>query len=410
MLETKVCIIGSGPAGAMTALRLAKDGIPFVILDKSRFPRIKICGDALSGKVPHIMRRLSPEVLQRFEESCKPLKSFGIRFIAPGDHVFDVPFIADYDPEIHPVPGYTIKREVFDEFMIREVEKASPGSLHTECEVLAVERDENSFLVKTGKFQVRADLLVDASGVSAGFGTPYEKPASSEKKTALAVRTYYSGVVGLHPQNFIELYFLEDLLPGYFWIFPMADGNVNAGIGIRKDVVLRKKIKLSKVLDEIITTHPLLAQRFRNAKQIGNPAAHPLPLGNPRFRISGERYMLAGDAAHLIDPLTGEGVGNALYSGYIAAEQAIECLKENRFDVAFMKAYDKRIKRVLGKEMKISANFQRALKYPRMVKWIAKKADGNKHIPELMSSMFTDLNHRKKLLNPLFVLRVLLNK
>ena len=120
--------------------------------------------------------------------------------------------------------------------------------------------------------------------------------------------------------------------------------------------------------------------------------------------------MLAGDAAHLIDPLTGEGVGNALYSGYIAAEQAIECLKENRFDVAFMKAYDKRIKRVLGKEMKISANFQRALKYPRMVKWIAKKADGNKHIPELMSSMFTDLNHRKKLLNPLFVLRVLLNR
>ena len=120
--------------------------------------------------------------------------------------------------------------------------------------------------------------------------------------------------------------------------------------------------------------------------------------------------MLAGDAAHLVDPLTGDGVGNALYSGFIAAEQAIECFDSQLFGDKFMNAYDKRIKRVLGKEMSISSNFQRMLKYPRMVKWIAKKADGNKHIPGLMSSMFTDLDHRKKLLNPLFIIRVLLNR
>ena len=120
--------------------------------------------------------------------------------------------------------------------------------------------------------------------------------------------------------------------------------------------------------------------------------------------------MLTGDAAHLVDPLTGEGVGNALYSGFIAAEQAIECLRLDRFDDPFMKAYDNRIKRVLGKEMSISGNFQKLLKYKRMVKWIAKKADGNKHIPGLMSSMFTNLDHRKKLMNPFFILRVLMNK
>jgi len=410
MLTTGVCIIGAGPAGAMAALRLAKDGIPFVIIDKACFPREKICGDALSGKVPHIIRRLSPELLQRFEESCKPLHSHGIRFIAPGDHVFDVPFIAGFKPEIHPVPGYTVKREIFDAFMIDEVAKASPESLYLECEVISVERENDDFLVSTGDQQIKAPLLIDASGVSGGFEAPYEKPVSRDRKTALAVRTYFSGVQGLHPQNFIELYFLEDILPGYLWLFPLPGGLVNAGIGIRKDVVLRKKISLSSVMDDIIRTHPLVAPRFRNAERIGKPAAHPLPLGNPRSRISGDGYMLAGDTAQLIDPLTGEGVGNALYSGYIAAEQAIDCLVHNRFDDAFMKAYDKRIKRVLGKEMKISANFQRMLKYPRMVKWIARKADGNKHIPGLMSSMFTDLDYRKKLLNPVFVLRVLFNR
>ena len=410
MLETKVCIIGGGPAGAMAALRLAKDNIPFVLIEKNTFPREKICGDALSGKVPHIIRRLSPEILGRFESVCKPLHSHGIQFIAPGDHVFDVPFIHDFDPEIHPIPGYTLNREVFDDFMLTEVKSASSESVLEGEEVSKVVHSEEGFLIKTASREIRAKLLVDASGNRADFYVSYHKPPSSPKKTALAVRTYYKGVSELHPQNFIELYFLEDVLPGYFWLFPLPGGKVNVGVGIRKDVVLKKKLNLSVVMDEIISSHPIIAPRFKDAKQLGKVKAHPLPLGFPRFRISGNGYMLAGDAAHLVDPLTGEGVGNALYSGYIAAEQAIDCLNEDRFDAGFMKAYDNRVKRVLGKEMKISANFQRMLKYPRMVKWIARRADGNKHIPGLMSSMFTDLDHRKKLLNPIFVIRVLLNR
>lgn len=410
MIETNVCIIGAGPAGAMAALRLDKDNIPFVILDKDEFPREKICGDALSGKVPHIIRRLSPELLERFEENCEPLHSYGIRFIAPGNHVFDVPFIEDYDPEKHPVPGYTVKRDLLDAFMVEEVRKVAGDRLMLNRKVESVDRVEDGFLIETTGEKIHAKLLIDSSGTSSNFSVSYLKPDPQPNKTALAVRTYYKGVSSLHPGNFIELYFLEDVLPGYFWLFPLPDGIVNVGVGIRKDVVLKKKINLSAVMDEIINKHPLVAPRFTDAEMLGKPAAYPLPLGNPRFRISGQAYMLAGDAAHLVDPLTGEGVGNALYSGYIAAEQAIDCLREDRFDEDFMKSYDLRIKRVLGKEMSISSNFQRMLKYPCVVKWIAKKADGNKHIPGLMSSMFTDLDHRKKLLNPLFILRVLLNR
>jgi geranylgeranyl reductase family protein len=410
MINTQVCIIGAGPAGTMAALRLAKEGIPFVILDKDTFPREKICGDALSGKVPHIIRRLSPDILQRLEERCKPLHSHGIRFVAPGGHVFDVPFIKDYDPKQHPVPGYTVKRELFDDFLIEEVRKVAGNNLMIGQKVLSAKSLNNGFIVTAEKEMINSRILIDASGAKQSFSTDYTKPQALPKKTALAVRAYYEGVSGFHARNFIELYFLEEALPGYFWIFPLPEGMVNVGLGIRKDVVVKKKIKLSALMEEIITSHPLVAPRFIGARKISNAAAYHLPLGNPRFRISGSSYMLAGDAAHLVDPLTGEGVGNALYSGYIAAEQAISCLKEGRFDDSFMKAYDKRIKRVLGKEMKISANFQSLLKFKNMVKLIAKKADGNKHIPGLMSSMFTDLDHRKKLLNPIFILRVLLNR
>jgi geranylgeranyl reductase family protein len=409
MLSTEVCIIGAGPAGVMAGLRLAKEGVSFVIVEKDAFPREKVCGDALSGKVPHIIRRLSPDILQHFEERCQPMHSQGIRFVAPGDHVFDVPFIAGYEPETHTVPGYTVKRDVLDAFMLDELQAMAPGTLLL-GRVDTVERSASGFVIKTVKEVIRSRLLIDAAGTGSGFAAPYHRPLAEPRHTALAVRAYYEGVTGMHEQHFIELFFLEKVLPGYFWIFPLPDGQVNAGIGIRKDVVLKKKIKLSGLMDEIISRHPLVAPRFREARRLGKPEAHYLPLGVPRFRISGEGYMLAGDAAHLVDPLTGEGVGNAMYSGFIAAEQAMECIRHDDVSARFMKAYDRRIMRVLGKEMKMSRSFQRLLKYRRMVKWIAKKADGNKHIPTLMSSMFTDLSHRKKLMNPLFVLRVLLNR
>jgi len=410
MLKTNICIIGAGPAGTMAALRLGKEGIPCVVIDKDDFPREKICGDGLSGKVPHILRRLSPDILQRFEEICEPLPSFGMRFVAPGDYTFDVPFIFNYNPKIHPVPGYTVERAQLDAFMVDEVKKLENIKLMTACTVSAIERVDDGFIIETSEGKIQTQLLLDASGTASKFPVPYHKPEPRAKKTAIAVRSYYQGVSSMHPQNYIELYFLKDVLPGYFWIFPLKDGKANVGLGLRKDVVLKKKVNLSAIMEGIIREHPLISPRFENAEMIGKQAAFRLPLGNPKFRISGNRYMLCGDAGHLIDPLTGEGVGNALYSGYIAAEQAITCMKENRYDASFMKAYDKRIKRVLGKEMSISSKMQRLLFYPNLVRRIAKKADKNIHVPELMSSMYTNMDYRKKLYNPFFLMRVLLNK
>jgi flavin-dependent dehydrogenase len=294
--------------------------------------------------------------------------------------------------------------------MVDEARKITSGNVITGQKVDAVERKGDEFMIIAGERRIKSRILIDASGTLSKFSIPYLKPKPAPKKTALAVRSYYSGVSRMHKENFIELYFLRGILPGYFWIFPLKNGMANVGLGLRKDLVLKKKINLSKQMDEIIRTHPLISKRFEDARKQGKNEAYSLPLGNPNFRISGDSYMLAGDAAHLVDPLTGEGVGNALYSGYIAAEQAISCFEHDQFDDGFMKAYDKRIKRVLGKEMTISKNLQRMLHYPGIVRILAKKADGNKHIARILSSMYTDLDYRKKLVNPLYLLRVLLNK
>jgi flavin-dependent dehydrogenase len=330
--------------------------------------------------------------------------------MVPGNFTFDVPFIVDYDPDIHPVPGYTVRRDVFDAFMLEEVKRLTVGEVYTICQAEAVSRHDEGYIISAGEKQIKADLLIDASGTSSKFITPFVKPKTDAGRTALAVRAYYSGVSNMHESNYIELYFLKGILPGYFWIFPMREGKANVGIGLRKDIVLKKKINLSAVMQEVIKTHPAIAPRFKNAVMMDKPAAYSLPLGNPKSRISGDGYMLAGDAAHLVDRLTGEGVGNALYSGYIAAEQAIDCISRQRFDADFMQAYDRRIKRVLGKEMTISRNLQRMLHYPGMVRMLAKRANRNKHVARILSSMYTDLDYRKKLVNPWYLLRVLINK
>ena len=410
MIKTEVCIIGSGPGGSATALRLHKEGIPFIIIDKNTFPRDKPCGDALSGKVISVLSKIAPDILDRLQDKCEPLQCRGTRFVVPGDYVFDVPFITkEVDEKDVPV-GYTLKREIFDAFMAEEVKKVAGDNMIIGEAVKYVTRSGDNYLVETENTKVEARIVVDAAGSAANFKTAYEKPKPETKQTALAVRAYYEGVTDCHPDNYIELYFDESVLPGYFWIFPLPNGITNIGLGLRKDIVVKNKAKLSKMMEDIIENHPLIAPRFKNAKMKGKLAAYKLPLGNPNFRISGDSFYLVGDSAQLVDPLSGEGVGNAMYSGFIAAEQIIDCFNENRFDSEFNKAYDKRVGRVLGGEMKVSDRLQKLMKYPKLIKWVGKRASRNKHMPDILSSMFVDIDYRKKLTNPFFMLKILFNK
>jgi len=410
MIKTEVCIIGAGPGGCATALRLYKEGIPFIIIDKKQFPRDKPCGDALSGKVINVLKKISPEILERLASKCEPLSSKGTRFIVPGDYVFDVPFITKKQQDEDVAVGYTLKRESFDAFMANEVKMVAGDNMIVGDGVKSVKWRDDRFLVQTEEQEVEAKIIIVAAGTTAAFTTVYDKPKAPDNKAALAVRAYYEGVSGCHEDNYIELYFADSILPGYFWIFPLPNGVVNVGLGLRKDILLKNKSKLSKIMDEIITSNPLIAPRFKNAERVGKIAAYTLPLGNPDHRISGDSYMLVGDSAQLVDPLSGEGVGNAMYSGLIAAEQAIDCFTNNRFDADFNMAYDKRVMRVLGSEMKVSDRLQKMMKYPRMIKWIAKRASKNKHMPDILSAMFVDIEYRKKLMNPLFMLKILFNR
>src|SRR5690606_35543296 len=159
------------------------------------------------------------------------------------------------------------------------------------------------------------------------FATRHAGISMDPRHHCAGVRAYYRGVTGLDPQGFIELIFLKDLLPGYLWIFPLPDGRANVGLGLRSDVVRKRRTDLKKLLRTLLAEHPQLRGRFAQATAEGPVQGMGLPLASKRQALSGDGFMLVGDAAHLIDPFTGEGISHAMISGVHAANRAAEALR-----------------------------------------------------------------------------------
>jgi flavin-dependent dehydrogenase len=187
----------------------------------------------------------------------------------------------------------------------------------------------------------------------------------------------------------------------------MRNNEANVGIGMVKSAISKNKINLKKTFNDLIATHPALKDRFKNAEQLTPLEGFGLPLGSKKRKLFGDNYMLIGDAAHLIDPLTGEGIGNAMYSGWLAAEQAKICITKKDFSEKELINFDKRISRTMRKELMISAWIQKLIHYPNLFNFIMNRACSNKKFMDKIAAMLLDDNAKEKLLNPWFLIKAL---
>ena len=411
MIQTDIAIVGAGPGGAGAALKLHSLGIPCVLIDQAVFPRDKICGDAISGKAATLLNRLDPAFMEMFREKTDLQTGvWGIQFSAPDGTVVDIPFKFPYDKNTEPAPGFVARRLDFDNLLASKVLESPSVSFHQGIRIERYERTGTGWRLADAKgdFQVETRLLLIADGANSQFSRKHAGLEKDPRHQASAVRAYFKNVSPLHPDNFIELHFIKEVNPGYFWIFPLPNGHANVGLGLRSDYLKKRGINLREAFLKIIQDHPLLGPRFAGAVMEGKPEGYRLPLGSKTRTISGDHYMLLGDAGHLVDPLTGEGIGNAIYSGFIAAEQAQKCLETGDFSARFLNAYDRRVARVLGSEMQLSYRLQRMLRYPWLTNLLAKWITRNRWLIELISQMYTDLKLRRQLVNPLFWIRLIL--
>jgi len=411
MINTKVCIVGAGPAGVISALFLAKEGIECTLVDKAKFPRDKICGDGISGWVVSVLGKLDKNLLLKLNEQKFLLHSHGIRIVAPNSKELDLPFLDSNEVSPLVPAGYLCKRIDFDNFLIEEVRQKKSISLLEDTEVLGYKyADEKIILNTNNQNNIQTDLVIFANGATSKFMKDPGGIVKDKKWTMTGLKSYYKGVTGMHDKNYVELLFLKNLLPGYFWIFPLPNGLANVGVGLDQYRIGKKKINLKKEMLSAIETTPYLKERFKNAEQVSKIQAYNLPLWDKRRKITGEKFILAGDAANLIDPVTGEGIGHAALSGMFAAKQAIRSINSNNYSAEYLQQYEDELYHKIGKELKISRKIPQFIKYPWLFNGVVNRAAGSKILQEKLALAMTDLEVRKKLNSPWLYLKILLGK
>src|SRR3989344_2550855 len=369
--EFEVIVVGAGPGGGTTAAFLAKNGARVLLLDKASFPRDKTCGDAIGRRCETIMKELG---IPKEVEKVPHAKIYGVTFSAPNGKIAEIAVpkgrASDY--------SYCARREVFDNIVFQFAKKQKNVETIEQfmvTDVLQEKIGDENFVVgvkgtdlKTKKeMEFRAKVVVGADGALSVVARKLGLNEVDLPHHCVAVRAYYDGVEGLTDK--IEIHFVESSMPGYFWIFPVEDGKANVGIGMLSNEITERGIKLQELMFKVIENEPMFRERFKNAKLVSDVKGWTLPLGSKERKSYGNGSVLVGDAASLIDPFSGEGVGNAMLAGKIASGVILDCLKSNDFSENALKEYHQQLWKELGPELKTSYRLQRLGKSKLLLNW-----------------------------------------
>lgn len=409
-------VVGAGPGGATTAAFLARAGRRVLLVDKETFPRDKICGDALSGKAIDVLKRLGlHETMRQMAAPSEtegpkdaPLPSWGIVFSGPYGAQVPIPFSA-YD-SAKEEPGFVMARLPFDHLVFNAAKDAG-AEIWENAQVTGLLRNDagrvTGATVKRGNdtVDVHARFVVGADGAYSVVAKDLGFEQLDERHYCGGLRAYYEGVTGFEDHGFIELHFVAEANPGYFWIFPMAGGGANVGIGMLSKDIKKKDIKLKPLLDFCIE-HPRFKDRFANATRVGKVHGWGLPLGSKGRPLSGDGWLLVGDAGSLIDPFSGEGIGNAMVAGEMAAAWIDKAVAAGDDSAAFMKGYEGDVLAYFGTEFRLSRMMQQLGRWKWLLNFVIERASKSKTVSDAISAMFADENQRAKFANPLFYLKL----
>jgi len=345
-----ILIVGAGPAGSLCALALKDAGLKVALIDKaSSYPRDKICGDAVIGNAVKVLNSIDPAYAKALE--LLPLNQ----------SISSTRLINHTKREVTfewKLKAYNCKRIVFDNFLFDLVKQHTSTEIFLNHPVNSVEVSENRIRLNTHNNNFTASIVVGCDGAHSFI---------AKKMAGFSVdRNHYSGAVRFYCTNIKtnnfntnEVFFSKKYMPGYFWIFPIAENQFNIGFGMLSKTISEKKVNLTKAIFEVIDEFPELKERFKEVNIISEIQGFGLPIGTRKLPISGERFLLCGDAASLIDPLSGDGIANAMLSGVIAAKHIINHSKTNSFSKEINLEYDKCIYEKIGPELSRNTSFLR---------------------------------------------------
>lgn len=329
-----IIIVGAGPAGTTAALELRKHNYTVALLDKSTFPRDKICGDAIPGPAFRLLEKMERQIGEDIWDITGKEKITAAQLFAPNGKEVKI---------FWKTTAYNAPRQVFDNRLLQLVKKYSATTLFENALVRQIKIQETIAKLKLADGRtLSASIVIGCDGANSVVARQLTDFLIKKESHCAAVRWYGTGITGVEAGT-NEFHYLQDVLPGYFWIFPIGNGHYNIGFGMLSHQLERQPMTLRQRLEYIVREHPQLSPRFKHFQPLDKIRGFGLPLGTQRLSISGNRFMLCGDAASLIDPLQGHGIDKAMQSGQLAAQQAIHCLQTQQFSAAFMATYDQNV-------------------------------------------------------------------
>lgn len=306
--RSDVLVIGAGPAGSAAAISAARAGAKVAVVDKAVFPRPKTCGDAVSNSALALLRELVGA--EHVASAPSAIVRGAVGVFPDGSRVR-----RRYGDE----PGCIMERTVLDDLLRRAAERAG-AAVHENVTVRRLKRNGERFTGAEGPgLGWDADVVIVANGSAslAADALGVEPPA--EDAIGISATAYFESMAEGPDPDFSEHYFEKFLPTGYGWIFPPVLGRANVGVYLRVDRYHAGKVKLRKLMDEFVARYP---ERFGSAKQDGAMRSWSLPLATFRPPPCAPTLLSCGDAARLIDPLTGEGIWHALRTGQLAGRTA----------------------------------------------------------------------------------------
>jgi geranylgeranyl reductase family protein len=332
-LEADVLVVGAGPGGAAAAYHLARHGIDVAVLDRSSFPREKVCGDGITPRGVAAMIRMGVDPDEPGYERVRGLR------VHSRETTIDLPW-----PELRTWPDFGLvrTRHDFDHILVQRAQKAGARMLER-TEALEPLIDDGwvvGAMVRPSDdgsepSAARARIVIAADGAASRFASAAGVVRDDSRPLGIAARRYYrtDHTPGPWFESWLDLWEGDMLLPGYGWLFPLPDGTVNLGAGLLNTFRGFRKVSAQRLFDAFARMLPG-SFGISEGTAAGRLLSGPLPMGFNRTPAAVPGMLVVGDAVGAVNPFNGEGIAYAMETGEIAAELAHEALVRGRPGIA----------------------------------------------------------------------------